>query len=458
MPADLDLAVNCGSSSIKFALYHKESRHVLVTGSASNVQGDQPATYKFKHAPASSSSSSDGTEAPELSESQERELEGKTSYQDIFTEILKDVTRDEVLGPEREKRIRLVAHRIVHGGTADGPIVIRHGDKEEQNVLDQMEEVSSFAPLHNHHAMLIVKECLEHLPEAYSVLCFDTLFHQTIPQFRRQYAISTPPHKTPVPLVKYGFHGLSYANIRDQMAKELGKAKNEVNLVVAHLGSGGSCCLIQNGESKQTTMGVTPLEGLPGGTRSGTIDPSLIFHHTPDCSDTVKVSGRDITKGEFVLNKESGFQALCGTNNFGTITSRAFPSSSSPDDAPQNEEYMAARLTYQLYLDHLLAVLAPYLSHIFSSPSNSTLDGLVFSGGIGEKSVKLREDVVRHFAWVEQLAGTGGGIDEGRNGADVEGTREITKDGSKVRAWVVETSEEDEMVRMAEQELSSLGK
>lgn len=150
--ADLDLAVNCGSSSIKFALYHKDTRAILVSGSAANVQGDQPATYTFKHAPASSDAhegkgkgSGDG---PELSESQERKLEGKTSYQDIFTEILKDVTREEVLGPEREKRIRLVAHRIVHGGTADGPIVIRHGDKDEKEVLDRMEEVSSFAPLH----------------------------------------------------------------------------------------------------------------------------------------------------------------------------------------------------------------------------------------------------------------------------------------------------------------------
>lgn len=119
---------------------------------------------------------------------------------------------------------------------------------------------------------------------------------------------------------------------------------------------------------------------------------------------------------------------------------------------------MNARLTYQLYLDHLLAVLSPYLSHVFSSPSNSILDGLVFSGGIGEKSSQLRADVVRHFAWIEQLAGTGGGIDEAKNGAKVEGRREITKEGSKVRAWVVETSEEDEMVRMAEEELTKLGK
>ena len=318
MPADLDLAVNCGSSSIKFSLYKSGSNQVVVQGSASNVAGDSPAKYKY-------SFMREGGQ----SDHKEKELESQMSYEDIFKEILRDVTQQEVLGDEGKARIRLVAHRIVHGGTADDPIVIRHGDKEEQETLDQMEAVSAAAPLHNPHAMLIVKECLEHLPDAYSVLCFDTLFHQTIPQFRRTYAISQPEHKTPVPLVKYGFHGLSYANIRDQMAEALGKPKDAVNLVVAHLGSGGSCCLIRNGKSVQTTMGVTPLEGeavasfghcicasidhfarpgLPGGTRSGTLDPSLIFHHTPDCSTTVKWSGRDISKAEYVLNKESGFR------------------------------------------------------------------------------------------------------------------------------------------------------
>lgn len=251
MPADLDLAVNCGSSSIKFSLYSASSRKLVVSGSASNVQGDSPAQYEFTF------QRDEGKE-----NKKEREIDGKTTYEEIFTKILEDVTSDEVLGKEGKTRIRLVAHRIVHGGTADAPIVIRHGDKDEQATLDQMDAVSDFAPLHNHHAMLIVKECLEHLPEAYSVLCFDTLFHQTIPQYRRTYAISQPEHKTPVPLVKYGFHGLSYANIRDQMAEQLGKPKDQVNLVVAHLGSGGSCCLIRNGKSVQTTMGVTPLEGM----------------------------------------------------------------------------------------------------------------------------------------------------------------------------------------------------
>ncbi|GAA5828620.1 hypothetical protein JCM3766R1_003762 [Sporobolomyces carnicolor] len=450
---DVQLAVNCGSSSIKFTLF-TEKRQVILTGQANNVQGDSSASYSYQFSPEFVKSTTE-QDSYDLSEKREQELDAKTTYEDVFEEILKDVTSQEVLGDNGKERIKLIAHRIVHGGTADGPIVIRHGDKEEKEVLDRMEEVSSFAPLHNHHAMLIVKTCLHTLPSSLSILCFDTLFHRTIPSYRRTYAISTPPHKTPVPLLKYGFHGLSYGSILRQIAQHLGKPTSEVNIVVAHLGSGGSCCLIQGGESKDTTMGVTPLEGLPGGTRSGTIDPSLIFHHTPDCSETVQWSGRDITKAEYVLNKESGFKAICGTNNFGTITSRAFPTSSEDTKDVSDADLQSARLVYSLYLSHLTSFLSSYLNSILSSkaPLNH-LDGIVFSGGIGEKSAKLRQDVLNHFQWIEELAGTQGGIDDERN-AEGEGVREITKEGSKVRAFVVETDEEEEMIRISQEELEN---
>ncbi|GAA5919844.1 hypothetical protein JCM5296_006941, partial [Sporobolomyces johnsonii] len=149
---------------------------------------------------------------------------------------------------------------------------------------------------------------------------------------------------------------------------------------------------------------------------------------------------------------ESGFKALCGTNNFGIITARAFPHSEA-DAQASDEELQSARLTYALYVDRLLAYLSPYLVALFSSPApHNTLDGLVFSGGIGEKSSKLREDVVNHFKWIEELAGTGGGIDTERN-ENGEGRRAITKEGSKIRAWVVETDEEEEMVRLAGEEM-----
>ncbi|GAA5871706.1 hypothetical protein JCM16303_000838 [Sporobolomyces ruberrimus] len=452
---DVQLAVNCGSSSIKFTLF-TEDRQVILAGQANNVQGDSPASYSFKFSPSFTqpSSASKSDSKIDLSETRDKELDAETTYEDVFEQILKDVTSKEVLGEGGKDRIKLIAHRIVHGGTADGPTVIKHGDKEEKEVLERMEEVSSFAPLHNHHAMLIVKTCLHTLPNSLSILCFDTLFHRTIPNYRRTYAISTPPHKTPVPLLKYGFHGLSYGSILRQIASHLDKPTSEVNIVVAHLGSGGSCCLIQGGESKDTTMGVTPLEGLPGGTRSGTIDPSLIFHHTPDCSETVKWSGRDITKAEYVLNKESGFKALCGTNNFGTITSRAFPTSSEDTKDVSDADLQSSRLVYSLYLSHLTSVLSSYLNSILSSkfPLNK-LDGIVFSGGIGEKSVKLREDVLAQFKWIEELAGTQGGIDRGRNEKG-DGLREITKEGSKVKAFVVETDEEEEMIRICLEELA----
>ncbi|GAA6008853.1 hypothetical protein JCM10207_001747 [Rhodosporidiobolus poonsookiae] len=452
-PDSLDLAVNCGSSSIKFEL-RTASNQVVLKGSAANVQGDSPASYSFKRA---SSTSFSSNSPPDLSEETKRELDKSATYEEIFREIIKDVTSEEVLGEGGKDRIRLIAHRIVHGGTADEPILIKHDTKEEKETLDAMEAVSAFAPLHNHHAMLIVKECLEHLPSAVSVLCFDTLFHRTIPQYRRVYAIASPSHSTPVPLVKYGFHGLSYGNIVRQMAAELGKAVKDTNLVIAHLGSGGSCCLVQGGESKQTTMGVTPLEGLPGGTRSGTVDPSLIFHVVENSGEMVDWSGRQISRGEYILNKDSGFKAMCGTNNFGEITSRAYPSSSSSssDETPQNEEYLSARLTYQHYVDRLVSFLAPYLSSILGS--GAPLDALVFSGGIGEKSAKLRADVLKHFEWIEQLAGTQGGLDVEKNEQGGQGRWRITKEGSRVPAFVVETSEEEEMVRIAEEEMQKQG-
>ncbi|KAM0789539.1 hypothetical protein ACM66B_000353 [Microbotryomycetes sp. NB124-2] len=443
MAPSLCLAVNCGSSSIKFKVFRvlddADDQHpVVVAGSASNVQGDKPAKYKFSW---TSRGLNDTDSTPELDQEDSRELDANTAYEDVFERILADVTAERVLGPEGKHTVKVVAHRIVHGGTAKQPIVIRHGDKNEQQVLEQMDLVSDFAPLHNHHAMLIVKKCLESLPQASSVLCFDTLFHQTIPDYRTTYAISEPPHKTPVPLRRFGFHGLSYASIVKKMSSQLQVDASKLNLVVAHLGSGGSTCLIQGGKSMNTSMGVTPLEGLPGGTRSGTLDASLIFHHTPDCSDTVEWSGRQISKAEFVLNKESGFKALTGTNDFGEITKQA--------ESGSGDEQRKAKLAYDLYLDRLMLYLSSYLSSLLASPApTNDLHALVLSGGIGEHSVQIRRDVLDKLAWIEKLGNTNGGIDEGANESG-EGTRCITKEGSKVVAWVVETDEELEAVQLS---------
>jgi acetate kinase len=144
MADSLYLAVNCGSSSIKFKVYSRATQ-VLVAGSASNVQGDSPASFKFAYASPTSSASSS---APKLTQKKERTLDSSTSYEAVFEEILNDVTSEEVLGQGAADRITVVAHRIVHGGTAKEPVLIKHGDKGEKETLERMNEVSDFAPLH----------------------------------------------------------------------------------------------------------------------------------------------------------------------------------------------------------------------------------------------------------------------------------------------------------------------
>lgn len=135
------LGVNCGSSSIKFKVYRTRTQEVVVAGSASNVQGSSPAKFSFKHA------KPDG-DIQKLDQSVDRQLDSSTSYQDVFEEILRDVTSAAVLGEGGKDRITVIAHRIVHGGTAKQPVVIRHGDKGEEETLKRMDEVSDFAPLH----------------------------------------------------------------------------------------------------------------------------------------------------------------------------------------------------------------------------------------------------------------------------------------------------------------------
>lgn len=145
--------------------------------------------------------------------------------------------------------------------------------------------------------------CLEHLPESRQVLCFDTLFHQSIPPHVYTYPLAPPATATSIPYRKYGAHGLSYASVLSSVSAHLQKPAEELNLVVAHLGSGASVCAIKEGKSLDTSMGLTPLDGLPGGSRSGSVDPVLIFHHTKDASELVDFKGTKLSKGEMILNK-----------------------------------------------------------------------------------------------------------------------------------------------------------
>jgi len=323
-----------------------------------------------------------------------------------------------------------------------------------------LDKLSEFAPLHNHRAVQVVKSCLEHLPSSKQILLFDTLFHQTIPPHIHTYPIpSSSLPSTPIPLKKYGAHGLSYASILSSLSEHLAVPSSSLNVVIAHLGSGASVCCVKNGKSFDTSMGLTPLEGLLGGTRSGSVDPALVFHAIHDAAGKVVVdpqSGLTLTRGEMVFNKQAGLQAISGTSEFGLITSRAFGIGNGNDDqhSISKSDREAAKLAYDMFLDRLINFVAPYIMKILATSTSNDdaaqahLDGIIISGGIGERSVQLRRDLASYLVWM------GVQIDEEKNQDvgirnDGKAVWEITRDDSKIKMFVCMTDEETQCARMA---------
>ena len=429
------LAVNCGSSSIKFKLFSLSNLDVLISGSASNVEvkGEKPSIKYIVHEP----------EHEQDEKVSEEEKEGMP-YEDVFERVITLIegssskhfaaTGDSKSKPRARDLIKVVAHRVVHGGTESEPMAIWPGHEEG---LEEMDALSAFAPLHNHFAIQVVRFCLKHIPKARQILLFDTMFHSTLPPHVHTYPLAPSSENSPIPLRKYGAHGLSYASILDSVSSHLGKPKEKCTLVIAHLGNGASVCLVKDGKSWDTSMGLTPLDGLPGGTRTGSVDPVLVFHHTPNASEQVEIPGDRCARAEIVLNKQGGLQALAGTSNFGQITS-------SIEEDKGGKEGAKAQLAYDVFLDRLVNYVGAYV--VKARGLSAGLDGIVFSGGIGEKSTRLREDVGKIFSWM------GCKLDQAANeavGGDKRVVTEITGKDTNLRMFVCLTDEETQCARMA---------
>ncbi|KAI9061055.1 acetate and butyrate kinase [Trametes sanguinea] len=413
----LILAVNAGSSSLKISLFKKdgaspESPHdvvdLLLTSTITNIS-QPPASFSFSLA-----SHAEGREAKK---EPVKEIKDHASAFQHFLDYLKkeaSIDRSEIVH---------ICHRVVHGGDYFEPVIIT------DESYHYIERLSDLAPLHNGGALSVMKACIEELPNANSIAYFDTSFHRTMPQHIAMYAIRQDIAKKRG-LKKYGFHGLSYAYILRAVSSFLGKDPSQTNLIVMHLGSGASMCAIQHGKSLDTTMGLTPVSGLPGATRSGAIDPSLIFHYTNragrishDRSVAVDVH---VTQAEEILNKRSGWAALTGTTDFGTIVR-------------EEEEEGKWKLAFDLFLDRIVGYLGAYYVKL-----GGEVDALVFAGGIGERSVELREAVV------EKVKCLGFALDEGAN-REVDGKEGAVVDVGKLkdsrRVLVCRTDEQLEMAK-----------
>lgn len=209
--------------------------------------------------------------------------------------------------------------------------------------------------------------CMTQLPKVKNIAIFDSAFHQHMPDYIKTYAINQKIAQDRG-LRKYGFHGISYSDITRTVAEHLQKKPSEVNIIALHLGSGASACAIKNGLSIDTTMGLTPVSGLPGGSRSGYVDPSLIFHYTSTASKMSPSSTKDlhISEAEEILNKQSGWRALAGTPDFSKIADPNGPDSH--------------KLAFNIFIDRIIGYVGAYFVKL-----EGKVDALVFAGGVGKR-------------------------------------------------------------------------
>ncbi|KAF8474818.1 Acetokinase family-domain-containing protein [Kalaharituber pfeilii] len=371
------LSINAGSSSVKLSLYavdpdnRKESAPKLIIESSVSKLTSPPAVFSYIHRNITGSS--------QKAEDITKELEEALPHDAAFELFLVHLSKDpSIKGISSGEDIRFACHRVVHGGDLDKAVAISH------ETYHYLEQLTDLAPLHNAPALAIVKSCLERLPKAQNIAFFDSTFHLTMPGYIKTYPLNVEMARERK-IRKYGFHGISYSFISRSVAEFFGKRIEELNIIALHLGSGASICAIQNGKSLDTTMGLTPLEGLPGASRSGTIDPSLVFHYTSNAGKIShsSTSTMHISKAEEILNKYSGWTALTGTSNFSDIAAKA--SSTSIED----QKY---RLAFDIFIDRIIGYLGSYYVKL-----GGKVDALVFAGGIGEKSSTVRKAVVERL-------------------------------------------------------------
>ncbi|KAK3394554.1 Acetokinase family-domain-containing protein [Podospora didyma] len=401
------LSINAGSSSVKVSVYSAEAGQPPVQLAEATVSGLTAPPAKLDYSRGGQTVSKDS------------EVADKTlSQRDAFNVLLETLIGDRDLHQINGKEdIDIICHRIVHGGDFAKPQII------SDETFHHLEKLNDLAPLHNASSLAIVQACVVQLPQARNVAYFDSQFHASIPAHIRTYPIDQGIARKNH-LRKYGFHGISYAFITRATAGFLGADVDRVNLIALHLGSGASACAIQAGRSRDTSMGLTPLAGLPGATRSGSVDPSLVFHYASDVGKLSPSSTKDlhISRAEEILNKESGWKALTGTTNFGLIASSAEPE---------------MQLAFDLVVDRISAFVGSYYVSL-----GGKVDALVFAGGIGERSDRLRKAVV------EQVSCLGFAIDEAANGKKIENVvQDVGKAGAKHRVLVCLTDEQFEMAR-----------
>ncbi|MFD8379758.1 acetate kinase [Streptomyces sp. NPDC059679] len=305
-------------------------------------------------------------------------------------------------------QLAAVGHRVVHGGTRfTEPTLIT------DEVVEEIEKLVPLAPLHNPANVTGIKVARALRPDLPQVAVFDTAFHATMPEEAARYAIEQETADR-YGVRRYGFHGTSHAYVSRATAALLGRDLSEVNTIVLHLGNGASASAVRGGVCVDTSMGLTPLEGLVMGTRSGDLDPAAIFH-------LARVGGMSVDEIDTLLNKRSGLLGLCGDNDMREIGRR------------MGEGDPAAQLAFDVYVHRLRKYVGAYTAVL------GRVDAIAFTAGVGENSAAVREAAMRG------LPAFGIEVDAVRNAVRGASARLISTEASRVAVAVVPTDEELEI-------------
>lgn len=380
------LVLNCGSSSLKYALI-SEDNSTRIEGLAEGL-GLETAKIKHKN---------------EAGEKQTIDLPNADHKQALT----------KVLSLLEEHKPVAVGHRTVHGGSE-----FSKAQQVTPEVLAAIKELSALAPLHNPANVLGIEAVAEVYPDLPQVVVFDTAFHQTMPEVAFRYAIPKNLYEEDK-IRRYGFHGTSHAYVSDR-ASELSTAQGNTSTkgwITAHLGNGCSATGIYDGKSMDSSMGLTPLEGLMMGTRSGDVDPSLHAHLN-------RTKGWSIEEIDTMLNKKSGFLGVSGVSS----DMRAIEEAAADDNHPSQADA-------KLALDMFCYRIAKYIASLSCALPEFT--GIVFTGGIGENGAEAREQIInqlRHFG-ISMNAEANAKLIRGEEGS-------FHNAESKLELWVVPTDEE----------------
>lgn len=386
------LVINTGSSSIKYQLFDMDKKEVLVTGLAEKI-GEKTSILTHKII---------DEEGNGKKKVEKRPLAGHAEGLNRIVDLLVDPE----YGVIRDKsEISAVGHRVVHGGEAfqDSTVI-------DEKVIAAIKKNIPLAPLHNPPNLTGIEVARSLFPDVPQVAVFDTAFHQTIPRRAYLYAVPYSLYKKHR-VRRYGFHGTSHAYVAEQAAAFLKRPLEELNLITIHLGNGASMAALKNGRCIDTSMGLTPLEGLVMGTRSGDVDPALPYF----LASNVDMSIEEIDR---MLNKESGLKGLCGDNDMRNVEQKA----------SSGDELSAVSLEIYAYR------IKKYIGSYYASLGH--LDALVFTAGIGENSPLIRG------LCCDGLDELGISVEAAKNKKQRKDIRDISFSRSRVKVLVIPTNEE----------------